>query len=225
MRLWATSLSLGFVSLWSVFALDRGGCPCFTPYQGEVKEEVRNAMPHTYISIASLPESWDWRNVNGTNFASKVVTQQSPNVCGSCWAEAATSALSDRYAIATGGRLKIQLAPQVLLNFNPTTSGGSCSGGDDLKAYDFIHKYGIVDDTCAAFLGVSEPRGFVVGSMKDIDEVRRHQCYQCEWNGVCSFVDPRNVNFYGVDEFGTVVGESQMMAEIFARGFLNYFRV
>jgi hypothetical protein len=40
-------------------------------------------------------------------------------------------ALSDRYRIATEGAVDVQLAAQVLLNFDPTVTGGDCSGGDD----------------------------------------------------------------------------------------------
>lgn len=68
------------------------------------------------------------------------------------------------------------------------TSGGSCNGGDDLKAYEFINKYGISDDTCAPFLGLNWARGFEVAAMTDVEDVRSHQCYICMWNGVCTFV-------------------------------------
>lgn len=68
------------------------------------------------------------------------------------------------------------------------TSGGSCNGGDHLKAYDFAHKFGLADDTCAPFLGLNWARGFEVAAMTEVDDVRAHQCYICNWNGVCSFV-------------------------------------
>ena len=40
-------------------------------------------------------------------------------------------ALSDRYRIATEGAVGVQLSAQVLLNFDPTVTGGDCSGEDD----------------------------------------------------------------------------------------------
>jgi cathepsin X len=162
----------------------------------------------------------DWRNVNGTNYCSRVLNQKNPAVCGSCWAEAATGALTDRYNIATnniqaGG---IQLAPQNLLNFNSRVSGGSCNGGDPLKAYDFIHSYGISDDTCSPYAGLNWLRGFEVAAMTSVEDVQGHQCYTCNWNGVCEYVPKTLYNLYSVDEFGTVQGEEDMMAEIYARG-------
>lgn len=161
-------------------------CKCFVP--AKVDEVVKLPRPHEYLDINSLPRSFDWRNINGTNYCSKVLTQQNPNVCGSCWAEAATGALTDRYLIATNRKLNIQLAPQQLLNFNARISGGSCNGGSNLKAYEFIHKYGISDDSCAPFVGLNWLRGFEVASMTDVEDVRSHQCFICTWSGTCSFV-------------------------------------
>lgn len=192
------------------FAIPVFGCKCYIPYEtqyGEpVKEVVLSKMPHEYLREQDLPSAFDWRNVNSTNYGSRVMTQQNPSVCGSCWAEAATGlfvffyscfyfllvrclgALSDRFAIATNGKLRVQLAPQQLLNFNGYISGGTCNGGDAGKAYEFIHKYGISDDTCAPFMGLNYLRGFTVSAMTDVDDVRKHQCYICDWNGSCTFV-------------------------------------
>jgi cathepsin X len=146
------------------------------------------------------------------------MTQQVPSVCGSCWAEAATGALSDRYNIATGNKLRVQLAPQNLLNFKEKITGGGCTGGDSLKAYEFFHNYGVSDDTCATFVGVDYARGFVVAGMTKKDEVQAHMCYMCDWDGKCLFLPRDQYHLYGVDEYGTVTGVQEMKAEIFARG-------
>jgi hypothetical protein len=99
--------------------------------------------------------SFDWRYSKGPGLVSRVLTQQAPHVCGSCWAEAAMGALSDRFRIATDGALDVQLAVQTLLNFDPTLTGGDCSGGDAVMGYKFVHRFGVVDDTCATFVGES----------------------------------------------------------------------
>jgi len=56
--------------------------------------------------------------------------------------------------------------------------------------------------------------------MTDVEEVRDHQCFECQWTGPCDFVsrDEYNINLYGVDEFGELYGVNEMKAEIYARG-------
>jgi cathepsin X len=210
------------VALICSIAAVSAGCKCYVNYEETfgipVKNVVKSKMPHEYLRASDLPETFDWRNVNGTNYGSRVLNQQSPNVCGSCWAEAATGALSDRYNIATGNKLNIQLAPQQLLNFNAKNSGGSCNGGDAYRSYEFVHTYGISDDTCAPFVGLNWLHGFSVAAMTDVKDVQNNQCYMCDWDGTCGFKKSTQYNLYGIDEFGTVTGEEQMMAEIFARG-------
>ncbi len=194
------------------------GCKCYQKYDGVVEHVIKSKLPHEYLKDTDLPKSWDWRNINGTNYCGKVLTQVNPNVCGSCWAEAATGALSDRYAIATSGKLRVTLAPQILINFNARTSGGSCNGGDDIKSYDFIHKYGIADDTCAPFTGLNWQWGFEVAAMTKVEMVQAHQCRSCLWDGSCIYVPREKVKLYGVEEFGSVKGVHAMKAEIYARG-------
>jgi len=126
--------------------------------------------------------------------------------------------LSDRIIQATGGKIQVQLAPQVLINFNARTTGGSCNGGDHVKAYEFMHKYGMVDDTCAPFAGLNWLHGFDVAALTKVDKVRNHLCYTCDWEGACGFVKQDLIHIYEVAEYGTVLGEDQMMAEIYARG-------
>ena len=88
-------------------------------------EVITSARPE--FSDSATPPDWDWRNVGGISYVSNVLTQQNPNVCGSCWAEvhyrsvgtkrlriaqAATGALSDRYRIATNGSLQARRSAQ-----------------------------------------------------------------------------------------------------------------
>ena len=162
--------------------------PGYVKYDGVIEEKIVSARPHSYLKTTELPNAFDWRNVNGTNYCSRVLNQKNPNVCGSCWAEAVTGALSDRYIIATKGKAQVQLAPQVLINFNAKQSGGSCNGGDHLKAYEFMSKYGMVDDACAPYFGLNWQHGFEVAAMKDVTEVKDHMCYSCLWNGDCGYV-------------------------------------
>ena len=51
-----------------------------------------------------------------------------------------------------------------------------------------MHKYGIVDDTCAPYVGLSWYHGFDVAAMNDVDAVRNHMCYSCSWDHSCSYL-------------------------------------
>lgn len=77
---------LSFLALFQV----TDACRCYTKSTEPIEDVILSPLPHTQIKPSDLPQAWDWRNINGVNYCSKVLTQQNPNVCGSCWAEAAT---------------------------------------------------------------------------------------------------------------------------------------
>ncbi|KAK1945185.1 Cathepsin Z [Phytophthora citrophthora] len=98
-------------------------------------EHVTTALPEVH-SLDDLPENWDWRDYNNTGIGltTSVLNQMVPRACGSCWAFATISALSDRIRIGNfmkTGRLGAEalLSPQVLLDCG-MRSFGSCRGGD-----------------------------------------------------------------------------------------------
>ena len=177
--------------------------------------DFRGASPFTHVtsalpaaSAAAAPSAFDWRFSKGPGLVSRVISQQAPHVCGSCWAEAAMGALSDRYRIATEGAVDVQLAVQVLLNFDPKVTGGDCSGGDALPAYKFIHRFGITDTTCAPFLGQSFGDTFGGGVLpesggaegsatthaKETAYVRSKMCHFCDWDGNCDWLNTSSVS-------------------------------
>jgi len=200
------SFLLAFLFAWTVYS------KYYIPFQGKI--DVFPNLPLQDI----IPLQYDIRDVDGQNYGTRSMTQQSPNVCGSCWAEAATGALSDRFALDTKGKLRVQLSPQILLNFDARITGGSCNGGDSLKAYEFIHRYGIGDDTCQPFVGLNWLHGFGVAGMLETDNVRSHQCFQCAWSGVCDFVPEQYTEIYTIETYGSIQGEREMMNEISSRG-------
>ena len=64
-----------------------GGFTGYVPFPDTIKEIVHSPLSSELFVSADLPQSFDWRNVNGTNFCSRVLNQKNPHVCGSCWAE------------------------------------------------------------------------------------------------------------------------------------------
>ena len=159
-----------------------------------------------------LPKSFDFRNVAGVqSYWTEDKNQHSPAYCGSCWAEAVTSALSDRLALLNRGVWPpINLSPQVLINCK---YGGDCQGGNPAVAYAKIHHHGLPDETCQAYSAKNE---------NSCDAI--HVCQECFagetpetfWPGTCHMVQ-KHATWY-VSEYGKVRGVDAMKTEIFKRG-------
>ena len=177
-------------------------------------EFVTTPLPHTYITSDELPESFEWRNVDGVNYVTWDKNQHIPSYCGSCWAQGVTSALSDRLSIMAKGKgAQINLSPQELINFS---AGGTCNGGNPSGAYRWIKDNGIVDQTCQIY------EAFNKGGSRGKECGDECVCETCSPNatsfspGTCAPVlDPPKVY---VSEYGSVKGADKMKAEIFARG-------
>jgi len=94
-----------------------------------VSENRPPAFVRSPLIPANLPDQWNWNNVDGVNYLTNARNQHIPQYCGSCWAHAATSTLSDRIKIARKAAWPdINIAPQVLISCDHTSLG--CHGGD-----------------------------------------------------------------------------------------------
>lgn len=101
-----------------------------------------------------LPTTFDWRDQASL---SDVLNQRNPVWCGSCWAMATASSLSDRFRIAFPKAFRFRrLAPQALLNCGAEYGVGTCIGGQWEKAHQFAVDMGMVDETCLPFMGVDK---------------------------------------------------------------------
>ena len=188
-------------------------CGCTrTKHSHEVVPKVSSPLPYTYTPLGSLPEAFDWRNVDGINYVTTNLNQHYPQYCGSCWLHASISVLNDRLKIARKAQFpEINLARQVLLNCGNATAG-SCHGGSDYGTYVFASIFGIPDDTCQLY------------SAQEHGCSAFRNCMNCDPpteeapNGVCYPV--QSYDRYFVTEFGRMKKPTvhEMKAEIFRRG-------
>jgi len=108
--------------------------PCFKPNHAARTERVTEPLQH----VEELPTNFTWSNVDGKNLLTNIRNQHIPQYCGSCWAHAPTSCLSDRYKIARNGAWPdINISPQLVISCD--LHDGGCHGGDPAAAYSFMH--------------------------------------------------------------------------------------
>jgi len=180
------------------------------PAPGTILEHVETPRPQDYLTPEDLPQKFDWRWKDRTNFATPIRSQLMPKFCGSCWAFAVTSAISDRMKIQNNATLvDITLAPQVLLDCGDDYQLGTCEGGSASAAHQFIHENGITDETCAPYMAAD----YVYRGEQDC---RDTMCRTCDRFGSCAAI-PNPIK-HSIAEYGDLEGEAAMMAEVYARG-------
>jgi len=178
---------------------------------------LKTPEPITFLAKESLPLTFSWSNVNGTNWLTTVRNQHIPEYCGSCWAMSSSSALGDRLNILQG-RAKM---PQVMLSVqailsccNSVTDCGSCTGGDDAGVYLWAHQKGIPHESCSNYM--SKDTTCEAGI---VNATNKPECYTCGPPGTTPPCKPvSNFAKLRVSELGRCSGYSKMKAEIFARG-------
>lgn len=147
-----------------------------------------------------VPDSYDLRP---TGLLTGNLNQHIPVYCGSCWAHAAFSSIADRLKIQSKGTQRdITPSIQALINCG---DAGTCSGGDSNAANAWVYKNGIPDITCQQY------------QAKNMECSDINVCMNCDYGGGDCYA-VKNYPVIKVTEYGTVHGDDNIMAEIYARG-------
>jgi cathepsin X len=164
----------------------------------EVGEVVKSSVPR--IPLGGLPTSFDYRT---KGLLTADLNQHIPTYCGSCWAHSAMSSIADRIKIATNGTMRDVIPSiQALINCG---DAGTCGGGDSGAANAWVYKNGgIPDVSCQQY------------QAKNMECSAINTCMNCEPSKPCYAVS--NYPKITISEYGTVRGDENIMAEIYARG-------
>lgn len=109
------------------------------------------APPSEELLMAAnvLPDSFDWRDVNGVNYVSPIRNQ---GQCGSCYSFASMAMLESRLRIATNNSLQKVFSPQDVLGCSEYSQG--CGGGFSyLIAGKYAQDFGVVEESCFPYQG------------------------------------------------------------------------
>lgn len=140
--------------------------------------------------------------MNGTNHLSWTRNQHLPQYCGSCWAHATTSSLSDRINIARNKTWPdMNLSPQVLINCK--VGGATCGGGNPADVYIYGKDNGIPEESCQSYIAKDSDSS----KCSDINKCRncaRVQGEDPDHKGNC-WAQPR-YQVWKVKEYGQVSG-------------------
>jgi len=190
-------------------------------HKPKLAEHVISPRPHTYISMEDMPDTWNWCDMNGTNYCTMSRNQHIPQYCGSCWAHGSVSALGDRIKIARNGKgIDINLSVQHILNCGEV---GSCHGGTVDGPYQWIHQ---MSTQTGSGISYETSNPYIACSSESKEGFCRHVDTTCAVGGVArtcatfgkTCVELDHYPNATISEYGEANGEHQMMAEIYARG-------
>lgn len=94
------------------------------------------------VEVTGTPDNFDARE----QWGSLVHPIRDQQQCGSCWAFGSSEALSDRFSIATNGKVNVVLSPEDLVSCDTTDYG--CGGGYLENAWEYLTNKGAVADSC-----------------------------------------------------------------------------
>jgi len=121
-------------------------------------------------SIVSVPASFDSR----TQWAGCVHAIRDQASCGSCWAFAASEALSDRFCIKSGGSVNVVLSPEDMVECDSGNMG--CNGGNLALTWRYLYSTGIVADSCLPYTSGKGTTGVCHSKCTDGEAWKKYKC-------------------------------------------------
>ena len=97
---------------------------------------------YEHPQVVATPNEFDPR----TQWKSWIHPIRNQANCGSCWAFGSSEALSDRFAIASKGKINVVLSPEDLVSCDSEDYG--CGGGYLERAWEYLTNTGIVSEEC-----------------------------------------------------------------------------
>lgn len=179
---------------------------CYQPRNSnEVPLQVVTSPQPSEMPMA-VPQNFWWGNVDGVNYLSWTINQHLPQYCGSCWAQAGTSSITDRIHIQRNNIFpRVSLAVQTVIN---CYGGGSCNGGNTDGPYLFAYRKGIPEMGCQVYEALN-PAHFSCSPEQN--------CMNCG-PGTNNCWAVKTFKKWRVSQFGMIKGPDAMKKEIFARG-------
>jgi len=111
-----------------------------------LKDTSNIPVSNTFSSSeAALPENFDSRE----KWPECIHPIRNQGHCGSCWAHAASEVLSDRFCIASEGKVNVVLSPQDMVSCDWLDHG--CNGGILTSSWLYLRMFGIVSDECKPY--------------------------------------------------------------------------
>ena len=176
------------------------------------------------LAAEHIPDSFDWRSVDGRSMVTADVNQHIPTYCGSCWIHGTIAALNDRIKIGRRGAFPdVMLSRQAAMNCvhsldAPKDPAPGCNGGDPWAIHAYMATKALPDESCQPYEaknGVCDAAGQCRNCFHPLtiaDPATPHVDFTSPGCFATEFVG------FGVSEFGGVAGVAAMQSEILTRG-------
>lgn len=127
-------------------------------------------ISQTEVDALAASLDWGWHDLKGTgefkNYLSTMKNQHLPQYCGSCWAMATTSMMTDRLNIKHDKlSLEMTVSPQMLVSctFNkplpdyPKVNQTGCDGGYHIQALKWLETNPLYSQSCMSYRAKNVP--------------------------------------------------------------------